>query len=109
MASASDSKAISTAKKSFGMFWNNTISKLNDPTGADEDFGGKVVVMVAGLTNAGLEAAIKIARLNVEKIIIGIPRFMRRKALRLKIQHLAGRNDDFCYVLNLDMSSFRSV
>ncbi|PMD30468.1 hypothetical protein L207DRAFT_614461 [Hyaloscypha variabilis F] len=101
--------ATKNAGKHCSMFWNNTVCKPKDPSDRHRDFRGKTIVMIGAESDLGIEAAIKIARLNVEKLIIGVPGVGRGEVIRALIQREAYRNDVFCWVLELDMTSYPSI
>ncbi|KAE9372543.1 NAD(P)-binding protein [Stipitochalara longipes BDJ] len=96
-------------RKHAGMFWNNTAFGPKDPVGKKQDFRDKTIVMIGAASDIGAEAAVKIARLNAEKLIIGVPDVPAGEDLRDRIQREADRSGEFCWLLKLDMSSYPSV
>jgi hypothetical protein len=92
-------------------WWKNSLfGGPKDPKGKKKDFTGKTVVMIGVTSDICAEAAIKIARLNAAKLILGARNIHKAHEVRERIEQEANREEvDFCTVLELEMTSYPSI
>lgn len=92
-------------------WWKNSLfGGPKDPKGKKKDFTGKTVVMIGATSDICAEAAIKIARLNAAKLIIGARNIRKAHEVREVIEREANREEvDFCTILELEMASYPSI
>jgi NAD(P)-dependent dehydrogenase (short-subunit alcohol dehydrogenase family) len=66
--------------------------------------------MIGATSDICAEAAIKIARLNAAKLIIGARNIWKAHEVRERIEREANREEvDFCTILELEMTSYSSI
>lgn len=88
----------------------NTLFPPNDPVrNRKNTFEGKTIAMIGATSAIVAEAALKIARLNAFKLIIGVPDVKKGIVLKQRIENEAHRDEDFCKVLELDIMNFQSI
>lgn len=81
----------------------------NPPKDPQVSFSGKTVLVTGSNTGLGYQAALKIAALDVSKLVLAVRSMAKGAEAKKKIVASTNCNEDTITIMQLDMSSFDSV